>query len=91
MNQDLLLIISFISMIFYCGNIMADASFDRPLSSHFGYGLISIITTWQTIPVLAIVLLIIFIIYSLITFSIYIESQRSKNHAQDYSRRKIVR
>lgn len=80
MNQDLLLLIATISLLFYGGNVLADCTFDRPLSAHFGYGLICIISTWQIIPALAIGITIIFIVYSGLMLTIWIESKRSKRH-----------
>lgn len=83
MNQDLLLLIACISLLFYGCNVLADCTFDRPLSAHFGYGLICIISTWQIIPALAIGILIIFILYSGLILAIWVESKRSKNHASN--------
>jgi len=84
MNQDLLLLIACISLLFYGCNVLADCTFDRPLSAHFGYGLICIISTWQIIPALAIGILIIFVIYSLVILTIWLANYKTKHHASNY-------
>jgi hypothetical protein len=81
MESNLLHIIGFISILFYIGNILADFTYERPLSAHIGYGLICIITSYYINTVLGTVIGMLFIIYSLLTLAIYVESIKSKRHA----------
>lgn len=84
-------LISFISVVGYGWNILADVTYDRPLSAHITLGLISIVSLWQIIPALSIGILIIFIGYSGIILAIWTEEKNSKNHADNYRRRKELR
>lgn len=81
MESNLLHIIGFISILFYLGNVIADFTNDRPLSAHIGYGLICIISSGYIYPVLGITISFVFVIYSLLTLAIYVESIKSKRHA----------
>ena len=81
MESNLLHIVGFISILFYLGNIIADFTYERPLSAHIGYGLICIITSYYINTVLGTVIGMLFIIYSLLTLAIYVESIKSKRHA----------
>jgi uncharacterized membrane protein len=81
MESNLLHIIGFISILFYLSNIIADFTYERPLSAHIGYGLICIITSYYINTVLGTVIGMLFIIYSLLTLAIYVESIKSKRHA----------
>lgn len=91
MNIDILYLITFISLIFYGYNLLADLSYDRPLSSHMGYGLISIIGLWQIIPALAIGILIIFSLHQAVLLAIWVETKRKLRHdAHSNSRREEI-
>ena len=81
MDSNLLHIVGFISILFYLGNIIADFTYERPLSAHIGYGLICIITSYYINTVLGTVIGMLFIIYSLLILAIYVESIKSKRHA----------
>jgi hypothetical protein len=81
MESNLLHIVGFISILFYLGNIIADFTYERPLSAHIGYGLICIITSYYINTVLGTVIGMLFIIYSLLILAIYVESIKSKRHA----------
>ncbi len=80
MESNLLHIIGFISILFYIGNIIADFTKERPLSAHTGYGLICIVSSGYIYPVLGITISFVFVIYSLLTLAIYVESIKSKRH-----------
>jgi len=80
MESNVLHIIGFISILFYLGNVIADFTKERPLSAHVGYGLICIISSGYIYPVLGIVLIFVFVVYSLLTLGIYVESIKSKRH-----------
>ena len=82
--METIFLIAFISTTWYGCNILADITFDRNLSAHVGLGLVSIVSLWQIIPALAIGILIIFIIYSGIILGLWVESKKSKNHADNY-------
>ena len=85
MESTLLHIIGFISLILYIGNIIADFTIeDRPLSAHIGYGLICIVSSGYIYPVLGITISFVFVIYSLLTLAIYVESIKSKRHGNNY-------
>lgn len=86
--NNLILLIGAISLLFYLGNVIADFTYERPLSAHTGYGIICILTTWQVNILLSTIIACLFVIYSLLTLAIYVESIKSKNHAQDYTGRK---
>ena len=90
MNIDILYLITFISLIFYGYNLLADLSYDRPLSAHLGYGLLSIIGLWQIIPAIAIGISIIVTIYSIIILLCWIDSNKLRTNANNNSRRKEV-
>ena len=79
--ENLFLLIGAISLLFYIGNVIADFTYERPLSAHIGYGLICIITSYYINTVLGTVIGMLFIIYSLLTLAIYVESIKSKRHA----------
>ena len=82
MESNLLHIIGFISILFYIGNIIADFSIDeRPLSAHIGYGLICLISSYYINIALGTIIGVLFVIYSLLTLAIYVESIKSKRHA----------
>ncbi len=83
MESNLLHIIGFISILFYLGNVIADFTNERPLSAHVGCGLICIISSGYIYPVLGIVLAFVFVIYSLLTLGIYVESIKSKRHGSN--------
>jgi hypothetical protein len=78
--ENLFLLIGAISLLFYIGNILADFTYERPLSAHTGYGIICILTCYQINMVLFIVISFLFVIYSLLTFTVYLESIKSKRH-----------
>lgn len=82
--NNLILLIAAISFLFYMGNVLADFTYERPLSAHVGYGIICILTTWQFNILLSTIIACLFVIYSLLTLVIYVESIKSKNHARDY-------
>jgi len=79
--NNLILLITFISLLFYLGNIIADFTYDRPVSTHLGYGIISIITTYQIEPILSLILIIANIIWSALMLGLWLESKKSKRHA----------
>ena len=83
--------IAFISTTWYGCNILADLTYARQLSAHIGLGLVSIISLWQIIPALSIGILIIFILYSGIILTLWVEEKRSKHHADNYRSRKQIR
>lgn len=89
--METMYLISFISVVGYGWNILADVTYNRPLSAHVTLGLIAIVSLWQIIPALAIGILIIFISYSGIILAIWTEEKKSKNHADSYRRRKELR
>ncbi len=82
MENNILYIIAFISLICYGYNVLADLSTYRPLSAHFGYGSISVISIWNLIPTLAIIILVIFLMYSVLILSIWIEEKRQEKEKQ---------
>jgi len=79
--NNLILLIGAISLLFYIGNVIADFTYERPLSAHVGYGIICILTCYQINMILLIVISFLFFIYSLLTLVIYLESKQSKRHA----------
>ncbi len=81
MESNLLHIIGFISLLFYLGNVIAVFTYERPLSTHFGYGIICIISSYYINIILGSVIAILFVIYSLLILAIYVESIKSKRHA----------
>ena len=80
MESNLLHIIGFISILFYLGNIIADFTYERPLSAHIGYGLICLVSSYYINIALGTIIGVLFVIYSLLTLGIYIESIKSKRH-----------
>ncbi len=86
--ENIIYLIAFISTTWYGCNILADITYNRQLSAHIGLGLISIVSLWSIIPALAIGISIIFILYSFIILALWIESKKSKKHADNYRRRK---
>lgn len=84
MESNLLHIIGFISILFYLGNIIADFCIERTLSAHIGYGLICIVTSYYINIALGTIIGIVFVIHSLLTLAIYVESIKSKRHASNY-------
>lgn len=89
--ENLIYLIAFISTTWYGCNLLADVSYDRPLSTHMGYGLISIVSLWQIIPALSIGIIIVFLTYTSIIIVLWVESKKSKNHANNYRSRKKLR
>ena len=89
--METMYLISFISVVGYGWNILADVTYDRPLSAHVTLGLIAIVSLWQIIPALAIGILIIFILYTGIILALWVEEKRSKHHADNYRSRKEIR
>ena len=81
MESNLLHIIGFISLILYLGNVIADFTYERPLSAHIGYGLICLISSYYINIALGTIIGVLFVIYSLLTLAIYVESIKSKRHA----------
>ena len=81
MESNLLHIIGFISILFYIGNVIADFTYERPLSAHIGYGLICLISSYYINIALGTIIGVLFVIYSLLTLAIYVESIKSKRHA----------
>jgi hypothetical protein len=79
--ENLILLIGAISLLFYIGNILADFTYERPLSAHTGYGIICILTCYQVNMILCITISFVFVIYSSLTLGIYVESIKSKRHA----------
>jgi len=79
--METIYLIAFISTSWYGCNILADVTYNRQLSAHVGLGLVSIISLWSIIPILAIGILIMFILYSGLILGLYIESKKSKRHA----------
>ena len=86
--DNTIFIIAFISTTWYGCNVLADLTYARQLSAHIGLGLVSIISLWSIIPTLAIGILIIFILYSGIILALWVDEKKSKNHADNYRRRK---
>lgn len=85
MESNLLHIIGFISILFYIGNIIADFTIeDRPLSAHIGYGLICLVSSYYINQALGLTISFVFVIYSLLTLAIYVESIKSKRHGSNY-------
>jgi pilus assembly protein TadC len=81
MESNLLHIIGFISILFYLGNMIADFCIERPLSAHIGYGLICIVTSYYINQILGLTISFVFVVYSLLILTIYVESIKSKRHA----------
>ncbi len=90
MNETLLAI-AVISLLSYGINLLLDLNYDRPLSAHLTSGSIAIISTWESIPVLSTILLIIFILYSGITLACYIEELKHKRNVNNYRFGKKIR
>ena len=76
MNEQTLLIVAFISLCYYGINLLLDVTYSRPLSAHTGYGIISIISTYQIIPALGICLALLFIVYSGVILACWLEKKK---------------
>lgn len=70
-------LIGFISTVIYCWNIVIDCMEERPINSHWGYGVVSVMCLYELeyYPLL-IIMLMAFGAYSLATLVNYLDSKK---------------